>query len=32
MFDLKDTLLRSAENYDDVLKDKLVLNAACFLG
>lgn len=26
MFDLKDTLLRSAENYDDVLKDKLVLN------
>lgn len=26
MFDLKDTLLRSAENYDDVLKDKLTRN------
>lgn len=26
IIDLKDTLLRSSENYDDVLKDRLVLN------
>lgn len=31
IIDLKDTLLRSADNYDDVLKDRLVLNESVSL-